>query len=223
MTNNQPEIFCTPMPRPSTHADQSLLASGRTLYAAHGSAGLSVRRVAEHAGVRPGLFHYHFESKDAFLAAVLQGLYEDAYAAMRAVADGPGVAVERLRAVLSLLGRILREQGPVIARIAADVAHGEPAPTAFVRANAPRHLALLTGLMAAAEQEGAIAPMPPLRRMGFVMGAVAAPLIAGRGLLALQPEHPLLSQLVPDVLSAEATEARIDMALRALRAGKESP
>lgn len=212
------------MPRPSTQADQAMLASGRALYPAAGCAGLSVRKVAEHAGVRPGLFHYHFGNKDGFLRAVLQDVYEDVFASLGAAASAPGPAEDRLRQVLLLLGGFLREQGAVIGRIVVDVAQGEVAAVEFVRTNAPRHLTLLTGLMDEAEREGALAPMPPLRRMGFVMGAVAAPVLAGRGILALQPEHPLLaSRVAPDLLSDEAIAARVDLAMSALRAGKDAP
>lgn len=201
-----------------------MLASGRALYPAAGCAGLSVRKVAEHAGVQPGLFHYHFGSKDGFLRAVLQGIYEDVFATLGAAAAAQGPAEDRLRRVLLLLGGFLREQGAVIGRIVADVAQGEAAAVDFVRANAPRHLALLTGLMGEAEREGAFAPMPPLRRMGFVMGAVVAPVLAGRGILALQPDHPLLAtRVVPDLLSDEAIEARVNLTMSALRAGKDAP
>jgi len=210
------------MPRPSSQADQALLSSGRALYPLAGCAGLSVRRVAEHAGVQPGLFHYHFRNKNAFLAAVLQGLYEDAFAALSAAAAEPGPAVARLGAVLRLVGDLLREHGAVIGRLVIDLAQGEPAVADFVRANAPRHLALLAGLMDEAERAGQIRPMPPLQRMAFVMGAVAAPLIVGRGLQALQPEHPLLADRIgPDMLSADATSARVDLVLTALRQGKD--
>lgn len=212
------------MSRPSSQADQALLASGRALYPLGGCTGLSVRRVAEHAGVQPGLFHYHFRNKNAFLAAVLQGLYEDAFAALSAAAAGPGPAVERLGAVLRLLGELLRDQGAVIARIVIDLAQGEPAVADFVRANAPRHLALLAGLLDEAERAGQIRPMPPLQRMAFVMGAVAAPLIVARGLLALQPEHPLLADRIgPDMLSAAATSARVELVLSALCRERETP
>lgn len=211
------------MPRPSSQADQALLASGRALYAQAGCAGLSVRKVAEHAGVRPGLFHYHFASKDVFLQAVLQGIYEDVYAVLAQAAGENAPALERLETVLLLLGRFLREQGAVIGRIVADVAQGQVAAQAFVRTNAPRHLALLAGLMDAAEREGSIAPMPTLRRMGFVMGAVAAPLIVGRGLQLLQAPHTLLvSRLQPDMLSDEATRDRVALVLKALQTAKEA-
>lgn len=210
------------MARPSSQADLALLLAGRALYPQTGCAGLSVRKVADHAGVRPGLFHYHFKNKDAFLQSVLQGVYEDAFARLSEAARQPGTPVARLRSVLCLLGRFLREQGPVIGRIVLDVAQGEPAAQAFVRHNMPRHLVLLTGLMDEAERAGEIDPMPPLRRMGLVMGAVVAPLLVGRGLQAMQLGHPLLAEgLETDLLSDEATEVRVSRVLVALGAGKD--
>lgn len=210
------------MPRPSSQADTALLTAGRALYPQTGCAGLSVRRVAEHAGVRPGLFHYHFESKDAFLRDVLQGVYEDMFSALSEAAQRDVPVLDRLQRVLLLLGHLLREQGQVVGRIVMDVAQGEPAAQAFVRANAPRHLELLTGLMDEAERAGEIDPMPPLRRLGLVMGSVAAPLLVGRGVQALQLAHPLVAQrLEPDLLSDEATAERVARLLVALGAGKD--
>lgn len=212
------------MPRPSSQADQALIHAGRTLYPQTGCVGLSVRRVAELAGVRPGLFHYHFASKDAFLSAMLQGLYEDFYSELGEAARGPGEPLERLRAVLQRLGRALRERGALLTRVVTDVVQGAPAAVAFVQHNVPRHLALLTRLMDEAERAGQIAPMPALRRMGFVMGAVAAPLLVGRGLQALRLQDPLIDARVEtDMLSDEATDLRIEMALVALGAGKDTP
>ena len=66
-----------PMPRPSRNLDRALLAAGRELFPARGCAGLSVREVADAAGVNLGMFHYHFKSREAFLRALLQSVYED--------------------------------------------------------------------------------------------------------------------------------------------------
>ncbi|MCB2034217.1 MAG: helix-turn-helix transcriptional regulator, partial [Ottowia sp.] len=65
------------MPRPSRNLDQRLLQSGRRLYPRLGCAGLTVRAVADDAGVAPGMFHYHFDSKEAFLRQVLQQFYDE--------------------------------------------------------------------------------------------------------------------------------------------------
>ena len=80
------------MPRPSQQLDQALLRSGRALYPALGCAGLSQRKLAEHAGISPGMFHYHFASKDAFLRALLQQLYEEMYGPLAESAGGDGPA-----------------------------------------------------------------------------------------------------------------------------------
>ena len=45
------------MPRPSRHLDRALLAAGRELLPVYGCARLTVRQVAEAAGVNIGMFH----------------------------------------------------------------------------------------------------------------------------------------------------------------------
>ena len=78
------------MPRPSRNVDQALLASGAVLYPQLGCAGLSVHAVAAHAGVTPGMFHYHFESKEAFLRTLLQRFYEDLFSRLSVPAGQGG-------------------------------------------------------------------------------------------------------------------------------------
>src|SRR5262245_25887360 len=97
------------MPRPSQQIDQALLAAGRELLPRLGCAGLSVRALAAHAGVAPGMFHYHFEGKDAFLRALLSGWYEEMFGALAQQAAMPAAPVERLRSALALLARFARK------------------------------------------------------------------------------------------------------------------
>jgi len=206
------------MPRPSRQLDQALLASGRTLYPQLGAAALSVRALAEHAGVNAGMFHYHFESKDAFLRTLLQQLYEEMFAELSEQISLPGAPLQRLRQALAVLGRFLRTHGAVIGRIWADAGQGEPVAREFMQANAPRHLGLLLALFDEAERAGDIQPMPPMQRFTFVMGAVAAPvLVAARvAELGIAPK-PLRPLIEPQVLSDAAILARADLALAALR------
>jgi AcrR family transcriptional regulator len=209
------------MPRPSLNVDQALLASGRELFARYGCAALTVRLVADHAGVNPSLFHYHFGSKDQFLRTLLMQLYEEMFGHLSGVAQEPGPPLQRLREVLLFIGGFLRTHGPEVGRIWADAGNGEPVAVEFVRNNAPRHLQLLTALLAEAERAGDLLPMPALQRMVFLMGAVAAPvLIAGR-LQTMPLEGALpVERLAGDVLSDAAIAARADMAIAALRAQK---
>jgi AcrR family transcriptional regulator len=205
------------MPRPSLHVDQAMLASGRVLYPRHGCAGLSVRMVAEHAGVNPSLFHYHFGSKEQFLQALLQSLYEEMFEQLSGAARLPGPPLQRLRGVLLSVGGFLRCHGAEVGRIWADAGQGEAVAVALVRDNAPRHLRLVTTLLEEAEQGGQLRPMPALQRLVFLMGAVVAPVfVAGRlqkldlG-AALPPDR-----LEDEVLSEAAIAARADMAIAAL-------
>ncbi len=71
------------MARPSRNLDRALLAAGSELFPVHGCAGLTIRQVADAAGVNIGMFHYHFGSREAFLRALLQQTYEGMFADLR--------------------------------------------------------------------------------------------------------------------------------------------
>ncbi|WP_199038729.1 TetR/AcrR family transcriptional regulator [Glycomyces salinus] len=84
-------------------ARAKLLAAARELIGELGWGAVSTRVLAERAGVRPGLVHYHFESLQALLRrAVVDQMAEvlgPATAALEA-ADDPGSAVEAMLAEL---------------------------------------------------------------------------------------------------------------------------
>ncbi|WIT13013.1 TetR family transcriptional regulator [Paucibacter sediminis] len=206
------------MARPSQAQDLTLLASGRALYAQLGCAGLSVRRLAEHAGVNPAMVHYHFKSKDGFLRALLQQMYEDMFAGLSLEAARSGNALQRLEASLLRLAQFVREHRPTVARVWADAQQGEPVALDFMRANAPRHLGLLLALMQEAEAAGLLRQQPPMQRFVFLMGAVVAPLMIAGSVQALGVLPPALSALMEDqALSDTALRERIGWALDALR------
>jgi AcrR family transcriptional regulator len=212
------------MARPSRNIDQALLRSGRVLFPQHGCGGLSLRAVAEHAGVNVGMFHYHFRTKDNFLRALLQQMYEEMFEQISGQAKHPGPALARLRQALLLIGRLLREHGDVIGRVWADAADGAAVARDFIKTNAPRHLALLLALMDEAERDGELVAMPGLQRFTFVMGAVAAPVLVAQRVLWLGAVPAALApQLAPQVLSDDAIAARVDMALAALRSRSPKP
>ncbi|MBN8508073.1 MAG: TetR family transcriptional regulator [Burkholderiales bacterium] len=211
------------MPRPSQGIDQALLRSGRVLYPASGCAGLSMRALAEHAGARLSMVHYHFGTKDQFLRTLLQQMYDEGFARLAAPAGAGGPALGRLREALLALGAFLREQRPFAARVWADAAAGEPVARAFVRANAPRHLGLLTGLMQQAEADGALDPMPPLQRFVFVMGAVVAPMFIAPVAADIGVGPAVSARAVQaQVLAESAIADRVDRVLAALGAGRRA-
>lgn len=208
------------MPRPSQDQDQALLAAGAVLYPQLGCAGLSVRRVAEAAGVNPAMVHYHFGSKDAFLRALLQQHYEEMFGALSLNSRGDSNVMERLAAALLGVARFVREHRSLIARVWADAQAGAVVAQDFLRANAPRHLGVLMALLQEAEAQGQLPPQPLLTRFTFLMGAVVAPLLLVGGLQALDVVPQALRASVDgDVLSDAALQRRIDWALRGLAGG----
>lgn len=210
------------MPRPGRNIEQTLLRSGREMYASRGTAGLSVRAVTEHAGVNLGMFHYHFRTKDEFLRAVLASFYEDMYGALSARAGGGGEPMERLREALFFIACFVRENRPLLARVLADAAAGHEVAADFIRANAPRHLAVLLALMDQAQEAGQLLAVAPLQRFIFVMSAVAMPLLVGPGLQSLGVAPGVLGPLLQQqVLSDEAIRERIALALGALEVSRK--
>jgi AcrR family transcriptional regulator len=208
------------MPRPSQDQDQALLAAGAALYPQLGCAGLSVRRVAEAAGVNPAMVHYHFGSKAAFLRALLQRHYEEMFGALQLNSQGEADVMERLAAALLGVARFVREHRPLIARVWADAQAGETVAQDFLRANAPRHLGVLLALTQEAEARGRLAPQPLLTRFSFLAGAVIAPLILAGGLQAIDAVPPALRAKVDDeVLSDAALQRRVEWALLGLASG----
>ena len=208
------------MARPSQAQDQALLAAGAKLYPDLGCAALSVRRVAQSAGVNPAMVHYHFGSKDAFLRELLQQHYEQMFVALSLTSQGTGDVKERLANALLGIARFVREHRPLIARVWADAQAGETVAQDFLRTNAPRHVGVLMALVREAEAQGSLPHQPFMTRFSFLMGAVVAPLILVGGLQRIDAVPPNLAGTVEgDVLSDAAIARRIEWAMLALCSG----
>jgi AcrR family transcriptional regulator len=194
-----------------------LLAAGRELYPATGAAGLSVRKVAERAGVNLGMLHYHFGNKDAFVRALLQSLYEEMFAELQTVVAAPAQPVAALRAALKVIARFARDNRVLLRRLMADAAAGEAPAVDFVRANFPRHFGIVIGLIAAGQQAGRVKPVPLAQAVTFVAGAVAAPILLGSAIVDSGLAPPALAErFAADVLADAALDERIELALAGL-------
>ncbi|MEO8152949.1 MAG: TetR/AcrR family transcriptional regulator [Rhizobacter sp.] len=203
------------MPRPSQNVDQLLLEAGRELLPQTGCAGLSVRRLTEHAGVNLGMFHYHFKNKENFIRAVLQRVYEEMFSALTLKVNPARSPIDSLRDVLTTLARFGRDQRALLLRIAADAMGGEPLAAEFFRANLPRHIAVILQLIAHAQAEGLIAKAAPPTVIAFIFGAVGAPVLIGAA-LQQHTDAASVQRIEQHVLSDDAIAQRIDFALRGL-------
>lgn len=200
------------MVRPSQNIDQLLLEAGLALLPLTGCAGLSVRRLTEHAGVNLGMFHYHFKTKENFIKAVLQHTYDEMFSALTLQVDPQHPAQQNLRDALGVLGRFGLQNSRLLLRILGDAINGEPLAADFLKANLPRHVKVIAALVAQAQQEGCMSRIPVPQAIAFMAGAVAAPILFGT---ALQ-QSPEAGSAAGLVLSEQALAQRIEFALRGL-------
>jgi AcrR family transcriptional regulator len=210
-------------PRPSRNLDQALLAAGRELFPDRGCAGMSVREVAEAAGVNLGMFHYHFKSREAFLRALMQQGYEAMFATLSLEMARPADTESTLRYALRAIGRFVRDNRRFLARVLADALCGEPVAREFLRDNLPRHLDVLRALIAQGQKEGVFAPIALPQAIGLCAGSLAMPILAGGAMIDSGALEPAMAKtLESTLLSNEALDQRIDLALKAISEPKSS-
>jgi len=204
------------MPRPSRNVDAALLAAGRELYPELGMRALSVRRVAQRAGVNLGMFHYHFGSKEQFVRTLLQQLYDGMFAELT-VAAHDARPLEGLRAAANVLGRFVRDHRLLLRRLMADAMNGEALAVEFAATNLPRHFGVIVGLVQAGQRSGALKPVPPAQAVAMIAGAVGGPILIG-GAIVERDSMPaqLRETFEKSVLSDRALAERVDLVLAGL-------
>ena len=203
------------MTRPSRNIDRLLLRAGRELFPETGVAQLSVRKVAIRARVNPGMFHYHFGSKDLFVRQLLQDLYDEMFTNLELAARAP-LPGDALKAALNVLGRFARDNAKLLRRLIADALSGDPLAREFLRANMPRHVNVLLGLIKSGQRAGVLRAMAPPHALAFLAGSVAAPILVG-GTLADHDLVPGVAAGLPALIATDAAIAeRVDCALAGL-------
>lgn len=204
-------------PRPSRNLDQALLAAGRELFPERGCAGMSIREVAEAAGVNLGMFHYHFKSREAFLRALMQQGYEAMFATLSLEVSRPADTISTLRYALRAIARFVRDNRRFLARLLADALSGEACARDFLRDNLPRHLDLLRALIARGQEEGVFARVALTQAMGVCAGSLAMPILAGGAIVDTGMLEPATAKILEaTLLTNDAIDERIEMALRAI-------
>lgn len=207
------------MPRPSRSTDKLLIDAGRKLLPETGVSGLTLRRVAAQAGVNLGMFHYHFGSKREFSRRVLEEIYGEFFRGFAAETGAPAAPRERLRRALAALARFARDNRKIILAIVRDVMEGEPEATGFAKANIPRHMEIIAGLVRECQRRGELREMPLPLAMSFLLGAAAMPNVA-MGVIersaARKPFGLSPAALFPLFSSDRSIAIRVDLALAAL-------
>ena len=212
------------MPRPSRNLDQALLAAGRNLFPERGCGGMSVREVADAAGVNLGMFHYHFKSREAFLRALMQQTYEEMFAKLSIEVARDAGTVENLRAALRAIARFVRDHRPFLGRVLADALSGEKCARDFLGENLPRHLGILAALIEAGQKEGSFAPIPAPQLLGTCAGALAMPILFGGALIDSGALAASMAKTIESTLLSDAAlDQRIELVLAAIAKGAKAP
>lgn len=204
------------MPRPSRNVDAALLRAGRALYPTTGIRGLSVRKVAERAGVNVAMFHYHFGSKQKFVAVLLAQMYDAMFEQLSLAADGDA-PVTALRRALRVLAHFARDHRAVLRRILLDALAGEAVAIEFARTNLPRHLRVVAGLVGAGQACGALRDVAPLQALALLGGSIGGPILLGTAVTeSARVPRAVRAAFQRDVLDDDAIAERIDLVLAAL-------
>lgn len=212
------------MNRPSKQVDAQLIAAGLALLPQTGCAGLSVRKLVEHAGVNLGMFHYHFKNKDNFVSILLDEIYEGMFKELQLQTESQGEALTGLRAAVGVLGSFALKNRAMLVMLVSEAARGEQVPLLFLRKNLPRHVAVLAALVQKGQADGTIIDMPVQQLLPFMAAGIMGPVLAGGAIERNGALAPGMAALVDSaLLSEQALAGRIDLALRAISLARAAP
>jgi|SRR5687767_5928611 len=82
--------------RPSSDSQAAIFQAAAVEFAEQGYEGAGVDRIAARARVNKAMLYYHFGSKRALYVEVLRDMFQAVGTRARAIADGPGTAIEKL-------------------------------------------------------------------------------------------------------------------------------
>jgi len=137
------------MPRSAEVTQQRILGEAYKLFRRKGFARVSMNEIASVAAVTKRTLYYHFESKDALLAAVLEGQHRLVVAAFRTFGDrlsgSPRAIIDALFAELGAWSSKPRWSGSGFTRLVVELADlpGHPA-----RLIARRHKTMMEAQLA---------------------------------------------------------------------------
>jgi AcrR family transcriptional regulator len=206
------------MSRTPGNADKLLIDAGKKIVSRQGCTGLRIREVADRAGVNLGMFHYHFQSKKRFTRLILQEIYEDFFSQLTVASRDGKDAISQLRNTLLAMARFVRDHREFYGALVKDVMNGDPEMTAFIRANAPRHATILTGLVMKSQKEGSLVKIPLPEAMGLIMAGLNFPIVMAGVLRAKYGnKNAQFVSWFEQAITDRAIERRLDMILKGMR------
>ena len=203
------------MARPSRSQDQKLVDTARAMLPQTGISGLSLRSVAQKAGVNLGMFHYHFKSKDAFVRRLLQETYENFFVTFSEAAQVGQSPIARLRSVLVAFAIFARDHRTFYALLARELLNEQPQCKKFVSDNFPRHSSILISLIKECKQQGLVRDLPVPVLAAFAMTSMGVPNILVAA-LERNKTRTIAGFPLQVILDDKMIKARADMVIKGM-------
>ncbi len=201
--------------KPPTRA--LLMQAGREIVRTHGVRGLTVRAVAAAANANLGSFVYHFGTRDAFVAELIEEWYAPLMSRMTGGLDFAAPPLARLRQAILQVIDFGIDHDAFIGHLFAAALAGDHSARSFLTSLAGRHPRVLLQLIAEAQRAGALVNEDPLQVACFLMASVGLPRLVAAGWQGA----PLFPKTLSTALSRIARDRdhilqRLDWAIRGL-------
>jgi TetR/AcrR family transcriptional regulator, transcriptional repressor for nem operon len=208
------------MTRPSRDLDKKMLLAGRELIPACGISGLKVRDVAKKAGANPGMFIYHFGTKDKYIEDLIKDIYDEFFLNFKLESEMGKNELERLKNAVTSVGMFIRDHRMLIAAFIEEIIKGNRKLFEFARKNMTRHVAVVANLLKQCQEKGYIVKTDLLNIAPILIGSIALPNIIIRILEKNYKDlyFGLPVALIRDrAISDKAIKERVDFVLGRLK------
>lgn len=196
---------------------ERLLRTGLAQARRRGVRSITVRGVCQQAGANLGTFVYHFGSRDAFVAEVIERWYAPLLQSLAATVDRDSTPLARLRSLVLQMADWAAANRRLITHVLIDAAGGEPAAVEFVRSLAGRHPALILRVIVEGQAARALPAGEPINLLLFLMGAIALPMLLVERMVETRLAPAELSRALARLThEREFREQRLDWALAGL-------
>lgn len=139
----------------------TLVRSARDLFARHGYDGTSVRMITDRAGANLGAITYHFGSKEALYAAVVESVAAPLYQKVRAMAQESSAPLRRLERIIQAYFDHFADHPDMPKLVIQHIFTDRPLP-APLREAMSGILGAIAEVIAAGQSDGSIRPGQPV-------------------------------------------------------------
>ena len=205
------------MAKGRTPTRERLLDAGTRLAHRAGLRALTVRGVCDAVDANPGTFVYHFGTRDAYLAELIERWYAPLMGELTDTLETGGPPLAQLRTLLLQLAGWASANSRFITALVLDAAAGEKAAQQFLRSLAGRHPPLILHVLREGQKAGVLRPADPLHQMLFLMSSLALPILLADRVADSGFAPPALGNALRNYARHRASiEQRLDWALAGL-------